>query len=61
MYTSIMLNCPLLHNLTSAAQHNVRLSLTYLDVEKGEGFGPAVTAKTEALIKSAMQPVKQYT
>jgi hypothetical protein len=42
-------------------QHNVRLSLTYLDVEKGEGYGPAVTAKTEALIKSAMEPVKLYT
>ncbi|WIA11347.1 hypothetical protein OEZ85_011468 [Tetradesmus obliquus] len=44
----------------SFAGHNVRLSLTYLDVERGEGFGPAVTAKTEALLKSAMQPVKQY-
>jgi hypothetical protein len=56
-----MLTCLLLLHLSSAVQHNVRLSLTYLDVEKGEGFGPAVTAKTEALIKSAMQPVKQYT
>lgn len=37
------------------AQHNVKLQLTYLDVEKGEASRG--NAKTAALLEKALQPV----
>jgi hypothetical protein len=36
-------------------QHNVRLSLTYLDLERGEASPSA--AKAQAMLKKALQPV----
>jgi hypothetical protein len=40
-------------------QHNVRLQLTYLDVEKGEQSKAA--AKTAAMVQKALQAVPQRT
>jgi hypothetical protein len=40
------------------SQHNVKLQLTYLDVDKGETS--AANSKTEALVKKALSPVKNY-
>ncbi|KIZ05545.1 hypothetical protein MNEG_2414 [Monoraphidium neglectum] len=37
------------------AGHNVRLSLTYLDLERGEASPSA--AKAQAMLKKALQPV----
>jgi hypothetical protein len=36
-------------------QHNVRLSLTYLDLDNGEA--PAANAKTAALLRTALEPL----
>ena len=36
-------------------QHNVRLQLTYLDVDKGET--PMDMVKTEALLRKALEPL----
>ncbi|GBF94454.1 hypothetical protein Rsub_06988 [Raphidocelis subcapitata] len=41
------------------AGHNVKLTLTYLDLEHGEEAASA-NAKTEALFRKALQPVKPY-
>jgi len=37
----------------------VKLQLTYLDVDRGEG-GTGVSSKTETLIQKALSPVKDY-